>query len=318
MIAGQRVRGTFDTQAAAEAFEHDCRAAAKLGKPLPDPPSSKVKTGTIGAICELTAEKHWKGAKSEKKLIETGQLFVRWCGSNMPADEALTEDRIGEYVEHLADECSLSGATINRRLAAVSKMARVARKQRLLPDMPEIPWQEEGEGRIRYFEPNELADIHGRLKQWGMDDWSDLFTFLADTGARVGEAERLTWRDVHQSTVQFVVTKGGKPRAVPTSPAVRELLARLRKRYGTTYGPFSWMKRHTMRHVWSRLRADLDWMGPDTVIHTFRHTCASRLAIGGAELFHIQRWMGHGSQKMTDRYAHLMPKHLEHLVGILS
>jgi len=43
------------------------------------------------------------------------------------------------------------------------------------------------------------------------------------------------------------------------------------------------------------------------VIHTFRHTFASYLAINGTPIFTIQKLMNHRDIKMTMRYAKLAP-----------
>ena len=43
------------------------------------------------------------------------------------------------------------------------------------------------------------------------------------------------------------------------------------------------------------------------VIHTFRHTFASHLAINGTPIFTIQKLMNHRDIKMTMRYAKLAP-----------
>ena len=43
------------------------------------------------------------------------------------------------------------------------------------------------------------------------------------------------------------------------------------------------------------------------VIHTLRHTFASRLAINGTPIFTIQKLMNHSDIKMTARYAKLAP-----------
>ena len=43
------------------------------------------------------------------------------------------------------------------------------------------------------------------------------------------------------------------------------------------------------------------------VIHTFRHTFASHLAINGTPIFTIQKLMNHKDIKMTMRYAKLAP-----------
>jgi len=44
--------------------------------------------------------------------------------------------------------------------------------------------------------------------------------------------------------------------------------------------------------------------------HDLRHTFASWLALGGVDLYTIQRLMTHADIKMTQRYAHLSPDHM--------
>jgi len=41
--------------------------------------------------------------------------------------------------------------------------------------------------------------------------------------------------------------------------------------------------------------------------HSFRHTCASRLAMAGVPLYTIKEVLGHHTITTTERYAHLMP-----------
>ena len=58
-------------------------------------------------------------------------------------------------------------------------------------------------------------------------------------------------------------------------------------------------------------------MGADTVVHTFRHTCCSRLVIAGVDLMRV-KWMGHKRIETTMRYAHLGPQDLEALADVLG
>jgi len=52
--------------------------------------------------------------------------------------------------------------------------------------------------------------------------------------------------------------------------------------------------------------------------HDLRHTAASWLAMGGAGLPAIQKFLGHASIKMTLRYAHLSPDFLGQEAKILD
>lgn len=56
----------------------------------------------------------------------------------------------------------------------------------------------------------------------------------------------------------------------------------------------------------------------DTVIYTFRHTCASRLVQRGVDLCRVQIWMRHKSLQRTQRYAKFAPRQLAELADVLA
>jgi site-specific recombinase XerD len=60
----------------------------------------------------------------------------------------------------------------------------------------------------------------------------------------------------------------------------------------------------------------------DFSLHDLRHTYASHLKMNGADLYDIQKLLGHSDPRMTQRYAHLGQDHLDaaasRLDGVLS
>jgi integrase len=49
-------------------------------------------------------------------------------------------------------------------------------------------------------------------------------------------------------------------------------------------------------------------------LHDLRHSFASRVKRGGADLYIVQRLLGHSTPVMTQRYAHLQPDDLREAV----
>lgn len=204
-----------------------------------------------------------------------------------------------------------SGGTINRKLAALSKMLKFAKQRGLIAEQPHIARQQESEGRLRWLTWEEDEKAIAALMLAGHIDLAHLTGFLLDTGARVGEALALKPADYSTKpggVVTFLVTKGGKPRSVPLTDRARMALAA---------GPFSAIDYWRYRAAWDAARKRLGPTFGDVVIHTLRHTCASRLVQGGMDLHRVMRWMGHKDIKTTLRYAHLAPKDLHEGAALL-
>lgn len=74
--------------------------------------------------------------------------------------------------------------------------------------------------------------------------------------------------------------------------------------------------------MWTNIRDDLAERGfdlSDVKLHTFRHTCATRLAENGMDLLGLRDWLGHSDIKVTaERYVHLMSSHLYHGAELLD
>lgn len=318
-----RYRETFKTKPEAEAWELEAKAAHKLGKPVPKPGGGQVKKAKIGTLGELVrhaTKLHWASKKSGESLAHNAILFESWAGPNMDVRAALSAEKIHEYIEYRQDEKGNSSATVNRHLSAISVLLTYGVELKLC-DPVKLPWQEEGVGRLRYFTEKEEEHLFHTLTLWHLVEYRHLFAFLADTGLRLGEAQKLRWEDIRgrSITVEAANAKNHETRTVTATTRALQALISMRELNGAHLdGPFHWVRRDRLRAVWERLRAHFDWMGDDTVIHTFRHTCASRLVQRGVDLYRVKTWMGHKSLSTTMRYAHLAPKHLEELADVLD
>jgi hypothetical protein len=69
---------------------------------------------------------------------------------------------------------------------------------------------------------------------------------------------------------------------------------------------------------WDCARVRLGDAFKDVVLHTFRHTCASRLVQAGVDIVRVQKWLGHKDIKTTMIYAKLAPGDLDVAANVLE
>jgi integrase len=311
-VKGKREkRDGFPTYEAALAWELEAKAAMLLGKPIPEPTDTKktAKVYTISDFVDHVYQLHWVGLKAGDGALMLANLFRDWVGPKAAVADAITAEKIAEYVKWRRTEKRNSGATLNRHLSAISTMAKIARAEKKIPERLEMPWQKEHKGRLRFYTEEEVALIDKFLRAECYEHIADLFLFLGETGFRVEEALTLEWRDVRGQKIDLDPShvKTNMPRTIGQTPLVQEILERLA---GVPGGPFRGISKRTLRTVWEKLRGHYDWMGEDTVIHTYRHTCASRMAERDVHPRAMQEWLGHTNPATTNRYTHLRPNYM--------
>jgi integrase len=237
-------------------------------------------------------------------------------------DEIFLNKRFSTFSQETLDglvgtlrERGNSNATINRKMAALSKLLRKACKMGDIYSLPEFRRQKEKSGRIRFLEIEEEERLFAEIRLRSEHYWQ-LAIFLVDTGARLGEAIGLHWNDVHDGTVTFWLTKSGRSRTVPLTQRVREILRSMER---TKSGPFGKIKQYQFRAVWHEAKGAVGLGADDELVpHCLRHTCASRLVRGGVDIRRVQMWLGHQTLQMTMRYSHLATHDLDVCVPILE
>jgi integrase len=208
-----------------------------------------------------------------------------------------------------------SNATINRKIAALSKLLRKAFKMGDIHSLPEFRRQKERAGRIRFLEREEEEALFSAIRKRSEDAYR-LSIFLVDTGCRLGEGLGLIWNDIQGARASFWITKSGRSRTVPLTSRAQQAVAIPRTRLK---GPFAMLQQVRYRAIWNEAKAEVG-LGADTQVvpHILRHTCASRLVQGGIDMRRIQMWLGHQTLQMTMRYAHLATHDLDSCVVVLE
>jgi integrase len=307
-VGDNRLRKTFSTKGEAELWEVQARQALKLGKSVPVAASANASVA-LGKAAEQCYLLHWKGSKSEHKVIQNIQLLEDFFGKSLPIT-SITTDSIDDFILKLKRDNKANG-TINRKLATLSKILRNAHDKGYISKMPVLHRQKEGKNRLRWITKEEEVAMIETLESWGQYDLKDALIVSVDTGLRVSELLGLKASDLLDGGVLVGESKNGEARLVPLTTRARTILES-RKSLDTLFPK----GRDWMRSPWDRLRNHLEL--DDVVWHTLRHTTCSRLVQGGVPLTHVKEWMGHKTIITTMRYAHLAPKHLQEMVGVLE
>ncbi|MGO3649097.1 site-specific tyrosine recombinase XerD [Agrococcus casei] len=142
-----------------------------------------------------------------------------------------------------------------------------------------------------------------------------LLELLYATGARITELVSLDVDDVQEDIVR-VTGKGNKQRLVPVGRFARRALDAwlvrgrpvFSKKGASTPALFLGARggRLSRQNAWLILQAVAERAGIDNVSpHTFRHSFATHLLEGGADVRVVQELLGHASVATTQIYTHL-------------
>jgi integrase/recombinase XerD len=142
----------------------------------------------------------------------------------------------------------------------------------------------------------------------GLRDYA-LILFLYASGCRVSEALNAQRSDVLEGWLKIRFAKGEKERVVPLAPvAVEALEAYLEKQ--TMASSYLWLNyRGEQLSRISAYKIVKKYLGVSP--HVLRHSFASSLIIGGADLRVVQELLGHSSLETTQIYTHIQKQNLQ-------
>ena len=218
--------------------------------------------------------------------------------------------------------------TQGRALAAVRSLLRYACREGVIAANPAaaIPTPKTARDLPRHLRPGEietLLETPASDEPLGRRDRA-LLELLYASGLRVGELMSLDWRDLDLAArVLRVVGKGGKERMVPfgrqAAAALRDWLQEWEQVRAET-APASdgdgdgepvflnyrggRLSARSVRRLLDRYVAAAA-LAAGVHPHTLRHTFATHLLEGGADLRAIQELLGHSSLATTQRYTHV-------------
>ena len=151
-------------------------------------------------------------------------------------------------------------------------------------------------------------DAHGAGRGPGGQQ-ADVIRLLLLTGCRKAEIVTLRWAEVDGGVARLRDSKTGR-RTVWLNEQARAILAR-RPRNGPYVfpAPGGAGPRTLELSLWKKVRREAGIA--DVRLHDLRHTFASQAVIAGVPLPVVSRLLGHASQRMSLRYAHVADRDVE-------
>lgn len=228
---------------------------------------------------------------------------------------AVTPAMLEAYKVHRREN-GAKASTVNRELNTIKAMFNKATAWGAIARDPakSVKKFRESRRQVRYLSK---AEIKSLLKAASDRLGPIIETFLL-TGLRRGEIIHLTWTDVDfKRKILSVQAKGEwhpkdyEVRHIPMTKRLAEVLENLPRKesaYIFTNGRKEKLNGIVLSKNFRDLVRGLGIQGVS--IHTLRHTFASHLVMSGADLYTVQKLLGHSSIKTTEIYAHLAPDYL--------
>ena len=232
---------------------------------------------------------------------------------------------IEQYVSQ-RKRAGMKPGTINRELSCLKNMLRKAVDWEYLESNPAWGVSQQRE-EVPEFEILTEED-EALLLNVCQPFLRRIVIFALNTGMRRGEILSLQWRDVdfdmgERGIITIRKTKNHEIRYLPMNPLVRETLHGLPRNIASGKNESYVFAKSTGEGVKSLRngyeaavkRANL---GKHIRFHDLRHTFASNLVMKGVDLRTVAKLMGHRDIRVTMRYAHLAPEHLQAAVDVLA
>jgi integrase len=330
--AGRLRREKAGTKGAAQDLYHKRKQQALEGLKLPEklrravqPTLREFSKRFLQAIETRCAGKPRTAkfyAEQVRRLLECESLANAWLSD---IDEALIEGyvqyRSSNFVRRwtkegvkIAAERRVSPSTVNRALATLRRLLRLAQEWRVIDRVPRVRLIT-GERNRDYVLSYEQEKMY---LEFAPQPLGDLGMLVLDTGLRIGEALALEWRDVHLtpngSQWGYIQVRDGKSRnarrAVPLTKRAHHMLVQ-RKAASEMLFVFAYEDSKVPRvssldHLHAKTRKALK-LSPEFVLHSLPHTYLTRLGLAGVEAFTITRLAGHSSVTVSQRYVHPTP-----------
>lgn len=279
-------------------------------------------TDYLRSECHLSENTVAAYGRDLKKLLN-------WLGTRPINKMTLTD--LSHFISSLQKD-KLAASSISRAIVSTRMFFKYLQLESVIQDNPTelLATQKMWQRIPKVLTPAAVDRFLAAPKRYDLQGLRDraILELLYATGCRVSEVSNLLLANVHlKESYCQVEGKGSKQRMVPLGKraiaAVTDYLTNVRPQLVAGKDPHSvpWLvlsrsgKRLRREAIWElvkryALRSDVD---PSISPHTMRHSFATHLLAGGADLRQIQEMLGHASIQTTQIYTQVETSRLKRI-----
>ncbi len=299
------------------------KRATKLQKLKKEPPSStrtQSETGWASAFEDYLRRECHLAENTVAAYRRDLRRFEQWRRGR-PVERMKISD-LSKFVGWLADQ-QLAPTTVARHLVTLKMYFKYLQLEGVLQEnLVELLGSQKLWQRVpEVLAPHQVQQFLNAPKRYEPFFLRDraLLEMLYATGCRASEISNLKVENLHLDRGYCKCTgKGNKQRMAPIGAAavtaVDQYLRQLRpqlEKHGSISSPWLFLSRSGRRlrreAIWELVKKYALIAGIPASIspHTMRHSFATHLLAGGADLRHVQEMLGHASIATTQIYTHV-------------
>ncbi|HGG5528321.1 TPA: tyrosine-type recombinase/integrase [Salmonella enterica subsp. salamae serovar 21:z10:[z6]] len=303
---GKRIRKKFSTKGEALAFENYTLQKIEDSPWLGDGKDNR----RLSDLVNLWFDRHGITLKDGEKR-KSSMLWAAECMGSPLATEfsaqlftAYRAKRLDGNFARTKRVLKVSPRTMNLEhayfLAVFNELKRLGEWQAPNP-LENVRQFRTDESEMAFLTTEQIELLLEECRRSSAKDLEMVVKVCLATGARWSEAEKLKRSQIAAGKITFTKTKGKRNRTIPLDP---EFAAELPKKNGNLFSPCYYAFRSALERAGIELPAG-------QLTHVLRHTFASHFMMNGGNILVLQKILGHTDIKMTMRYAHFAPNHLE-------
>ncbi len=204
--------------------------------------------------------------------------------------------------------------TLNRKLSAINAFFDFCIKSNFIDNKPYIKLSKIPLDLPKFIEFEEFKKRLYSIKRDNFISYRDyaFLLFLYATGVRVSEALSVKKDDIEGNWLKITNAKGNKQRVLPVAKSAIDAIEEYLNR-SLFFNEYLWLnyKGDRMSRV-TAYKISKKYLGFSP--HILRHSYATALILGGADLRVVQELLGHVSINTTQIYTHIKDKNLSETI----